>query len=389
MNLPIPVVGGEPGPDYAQDVNNSLTLLDRHDHSSGSGVQVTPAGLNINSDLSFQGSNLTLVRSVNFQVQPAALSGAADVGCMYEVGDDLYYNDGSGNQIRITQGGAVAGTPGSIANLVSPASATYVSAASIFVFQSDANTAANLDIRSLKLRNSTASSNALTLSPPAAMGANYSLTLPSVPGTLQVVNLDASGNMGTISYDGVGQAMSATGADAIGASMSSTGANAVGVAMGATGANAVAAARTRTTGSSTAGIGGIAVSASSGTFISSGFVTGVTVTITTSGRPVMVCLASDNIAPSSAPAQVGAVVGSPNAIGMMSCNIMRGSTYVVSQACRASANTSTFYNGVPSSSVAGLDFVAAGTYTYVVYLDFFNSNLTPFLLNSVLVAYEI
>ena len=28
MNLPIPTVGGEPGPNYATDVNSSLTLVD-------------------------------------------------------------------------------------------------------------------------------------------------------------------------------------------------------------------------------------------------------------------------------------------------------------------------------------------------------------------------
>jgi hypothetical protein len=194
MNLPIPTVGEDPGPDYANNLNSSLTIIDGHNHSAGSGVPITPAGLNISSDLSFGGNNATSFRSVRFTAQGSALVGASDLGCLYESGIDLYYNDGNGNQIRITQGGSVTGATGTITGLPSgTASASF--AASTFTFQSATLTAANVDGRNFILRNSGASSFGLTLSPPAAMGSDFSLVLPSLPVSQKIMTLDNSGNM--------------------------------------------------------------------------------------------------------------------------------------------------------------------------------------------------
>ena len=75
MNLPVPVVGQDPGPDWANNINASLGILDQHDHSNGEGVPVTPAGLNINTDLPINGNNLTLVNSVRFVDRSTTLPG--------------------------------------------------------------------------------------------------------------------------------------------------------------------------------------------------------------------------------------------------------------------------------------------------------------------------
>ena len=195
MNLVLPGVGVTAGPVYASDLNQSLNILDQHNHSAGSGVQITPDGLNINADFTMNNNNIIAIKSLRLQDQVSALSGGSDLGCMYRVGDDLYYNDGLGNQIRITQSGSIAGASGSIANLVSPASATFVNLSSTIVFQSAVNTAASLDAGSILLRNITANSKALTLSPPAAMGSDFSITLPSLPNAQKIMTLDSSGNM--------------------------------------------------------------------------------------------------------------------------------------------------------------------------------------------------
>jgi hypothetical protein len=196
MGLTVPEVSVTPGPTYASEVNLSLSVIDQHTHSPGSGVQITPSGLNINSDLPFQNNNATGLRTSRYTPQGAPITGSSsqDVGCVYVAGVDLYYNDGSGNQIRMTQSGGVAGATGSIAGLTAPASATYVSVSNTFVWQSDVNTAANLDARNLILRNSAASSFGLTLQPPAAMSGNLALTLPGLPGATSFVTLDSSGN---------------------------------------------------------------------------------------------------------------------------------------------------------------------------------------------------
>lgn len=195
MNLPVPQVGNEAGPQYAQDVNNCLTLVDAHNHSPGYGIQITPNGLNINTDLPINSNNLTLVRTLRLASQGAPLTGVSDIGCIYEVVNDLYFNDGLGNNIRLTQAGAVAGTSGSISGLVPPASAAYVSVSNTFVWQSNTNVAANLDARSIILRTNAVSSPGLTLSPPPTIGSDYSISFPVLPGSNLPVSIDNTGTM--------------------------------------------------------------------------------------------------------------------------------------------------------------------------------------------------
>jgi len=196
MDLPLPIVGVQTGPVYATDLNNCLTIVDGHDHTPGYGVPVPSDGININADLPFSNNNATTVRTVRFQSQSAALSAAADVGCLYEVSNDLYYNDGAGNQIRITQSGSVTGSSGTITGLPSgTASASYSSVSGTFTFQSATATPAYVDCASVLIRNFSASSKALTLQAPAAMAADYSLTLPPLPASQKIMTLDSSGNI--------------------------------------------------------------------------------------------------------------------------------------------------------------------------------------------------
>ncbi len=193
MLLPIPIVGVEPGPQYATDINSCLTIIDTHNHTPGYGVAIPSDGLDINADLPFNDNNLTEARSIRFQSQGAPLALGSDLGCLYEVNDDLYFNDGLGNQIRLTQSGGVAGTPGSIANLTPPASASYVALNQTFVFQSASLTPANIDGASFILRNLAASSKGLTLQPPSAMAADYSITLPSLPASTLLMTMTSAG----------------------------------------------------------------------------------------------------------------------------------------------------------------------------------------------------
>lgn len=317
MSLPIPTVGVDSGPDWASNLNACLTIVDGHTHSAGSGVAITPSGININTDFPYNNYNATNVKSLRFYSQSAVLSGGSDLGCLYEVSNDLYFNDGVGNQIRMTQSGAVAGTPGSIASLASPATATYVSANQTFVWQSAALTPANLDAGSVIIRNVTASSKGITLSAPNALASNFSLILPTLPAQQNAMTLDASGNISSVTWDTLAANMTATGTSSLVATMTSgnadtiagkfsitgtgsiastmTAANTdtIGGKMTSTGSNAISVVRTRATGSSV-GTGGIAIGASSGSFntMSTSYVTvtGTGVTIVTSGRPVQVMI---------------------------------------------------------------------------------------------------
>lgn len=190
MNLQIPGVGTEAGPDFALEINNSLTLVDQHDHTPGKGVQISPAGININTALAFNNNFATQLAGLTLLAQ----SVTPVINTVYQSGVDLYFVDGLGNNVRLTQSGGVAGTPGSITNLVFPASVNYVAGSSTFVFQSNIGIAANLDAGALLLRNLSPNSTfAITLQPPAALTNNYTLTLPTIPAVQSFMTLDNTG----------------------------------------------------------------------------------------------------------------------------------------------------------------------------------------------------
>ena len=194
MLLPVPVVGEDPGPQWATDINSCLGAIDSHNHTSGQGVPITPAAININTDLLMNGNNLTTARSVRFNPQTGTLSESSDLGCLYEVNADLYYNDGAGNQIRITQSGSVTGSSGTITGLPSgTASASY--SGGTFSFQSATNTPAAMSIGNLILGQQVASGYNVTLEASPSQTANYVLVLPAVaPTSNQVLISDGSGN---------------------------------------------------------------------------------------------------------------------------------------------------------------------------------------------------
>lgn len=210
MLLTLPVVNQEPGPLYASDVNTSLGLIDSHDHSLNKGVQITPAGMNITSDLTFIGNNAIALRSVRFSSQSATLSGAQDLGCLYVVGNELYYNDFlEGHLIQITNNGSVNAGAGSITGLGAGgsfpnAAAIYNGINSTFVWQSNStnSTPANLDCASIFLRNLSAGSFYYEISPPT-LASNVSVVLPQLPVAQSFLTIDASGNITTpIPYTG-------------------------------------------------------------------------------------------------------------------------------------------------------------------------------------------
>lgn len=198
MSLILPTVGQEPGPNWALDLNNSLSTIDQHDHASGSGVQITPAGMNINTDLDFGGNNALNLRSIRMNSQLAPLALGSDINCIYVTNGELFYNDNVGNQVQITAAGAVNGTPGSIGNLIAPAAVTYVPGTQTFVFESNQTNATpgSLDAGNLYIRNIVAGGNYIQIQPNAVLPASYSLTLPSaLPASSKIVRLDNLGNL--------------------------------------------------------------------------------------------------------------------------------------------------------------------------------------------------
>ena len=222
MGLVAPGVGSTPGPDYASQINADLTTLDQHNHTAGNGVPIPTAALNINSDLNFNQYSITNLFSLQLVDTGGTLNGTYQKA-IYSYNGDLYYNNGSGAAVRITNGIALDVTSSGISSGTNNAS--FIS--NVLVVTQSPGVAANIDIASILLRNNIVGSKKLTLQPPNAMSADSIVTLPPIPAQTNVMTLDSSGNMNSITYDAVGQAMTAVGTQAIAVTMSNAGANTI------------------------------------------------------------------------------------------------------------------------------------------------------------------
>lgn len=366
MGLTVPGVGTEPGPNYASEINSDLTIVDQHDHSSGKGVQVTPSGLNISTDLTFQNNNAISLRSLRLQSQSSLIPGSSpDLDCLYVTNNDLYYNDGAGNQVRLTQSGGVAGSPGSISGLAAPASATYVSISASFVWQSDTNIAANLDARSIILRNSSASSKGLTLNPPSGMASDFSITLPTLPASQSVMTID---NTGAVAAPSV-YPLTTTG-------------------IAAGGVQTTNIANGNVTRPKLVAVGNV-TSSVSGTLSTSNtiFTQALQTTFfTTTGRPVMIMLVPTT---GGAACYIRATATASSNALQITLNRSTGSASSLLTQHELSCELPSKGINVPPGAVSYLDSPSAGTYQYR--LDFRNSAASQLvtLTNVALIAYEL
>lgn len=106
MGMDLPQVGVTTGPQWATMIDDAFDIVDAHDHSSGKGVQITPNGLNIDSDLSFQSNDATNLRTSRYtnltSSQPAA---PTDVAVTYFFSGELWANANSGASVQITASG--------------------------------------------------------------------------------------------------------------------------------------------------------------------------------------------------------------------------------------------------------------------------------------------
>ncbi len=115
MSLLLPDATVTAGPEWAVELNNALTVVDGHDHTSGKGTKVPVSGLNINQDLSLDSYQLTNAKSVKLNNLTATLSGAGNEGKVHEVGGNLYFTNSGGTPVQITVGNGI------VPNVIVPA----------------------------------------------------------------------------------------------------------------------------------------------------------------------------------------------------------------------------------------------------------------------------
>ena len=197
MNLIVPTAGSEPGPTYALDINASLTILDGHNHSVGSGAQINPAGLNINSALTFNNNPATSLQYASLATQSASPGVLNSIyvkpGTEATPVADLWFTDGAGNNVQITSGGVVSAT---IANIPGE---SY--GAGTFTWRQGAGSLvpANMDFGSIVIRPNVSSTTAgITIAPYAGISSAFTLVLPALPASQSFLGLDSAGNITTI-----------------------------------------------------------------------------------------------------------------------------------------------------------------------------------------------
>jgi len=204
MNLPVPQASVDAGPAWAQNTQSSLTIIDSHNHSPGSGVPINPAGININSALTMAQNDLIQTRTVRFYIPSGLIASTSpDVGCIFaSPSGELIYNDTTGHQVQITNNGSVAGVAGSITNLTAPASVVFTSGGTsgVYKFNQAVGVAGNLDSGAHIIRYPgsapTWTGNGVAIQANAALATQYTLTLPaSLPVATSFLQVDPTGNV--------------------------------------------------------------------------------------------------------------------------------------------------------------------------------------------------
>ena len=201
MNLTLNVVGTTTDPTWSNNINADWTIIDSHNHTSGSGVQITPPAININSDLSFAFNNATNIRSWRMQNNAATLTGASDNNCGYFVNGNFYVNNASGTAIQITTGsglnfsslgtiGGDYGQPGV------PAAVTYSNTTKYYTFTQSSGVTAPINTSTLSIAYASSGAQAVSIAAPSAVTA-YTITLP---GAVPTINPSAL----VVSTSGVG-----------------------------------------------------------------------------------------------------------------------------------------------------------------------------------------
>jgi hypothetical protein len=188
MGLDLPTTATA-GPTYVDDNNTAFTTIDEHDHTTGNGVKVPTAGLNINADLSFNSVDATDLRTTRYDDQASTLSDSADKTCVYFVNGDLYINNASGTAVKITDGtGINLSSVGSIGGDYGQpgvnASASYSDTTKTFSWTQSSGVTAKMAVGDLILYENTSGANPVTILSPTSLGSPVSVTMPDATGTL-------------------------------------------------------------------------------------------------------------------------------------------------------------------------------------------------------------
>ena len=204
MNLTLPTEDGSEGT-WDTELNDALERIDAHDHTSGNGVQIPSAGINIDADLSFGGYALTGLKAVAFSAVASADVSALTRALFVDSSDnELYWRTAGGANVKVTSGTALnisldGGIEGDYTT--TDAVVNYNDAAKLYKLLQDESPDfwAAAGVGDLRLyEKASGIANYVNLQSPASLAAVYDFIFPTaLPASTSLLTLDASGQAAT------------------------------------------------------------------------------------------------------------------------------------------------------------------------------------------------
>jgi len=105
MSIVLPDVGGDVDA-WGTKLNAALSLIDPHDHTSGKGVLITTAAINIDGDLSFAGHGATVLGRAAFTAITAPTTGFRTL-FVNSADNELYWRTNAGTNVKLTSGASI------------------------------------------------------------------------------------------------------------------------------------------------------------------------------------------------------------------------------------------------------------------------------------------
>lgn len=183
-------------------LNAAFDLVDAHDHSSGKGVRVPIAGINVNADLAMGGFAVSGARALDFTaVATSAVSSYAGALFMNSADNELYWRTSGGSNVQLTSGTSLnssllGGFEGDYATATNVA-CSYSDSTKIYNFLQQTNHRGKIDCADVRIFEPTAAiSNAVKLLSPTSLAASYDWIFPAaLPASTSVLTITSAGQV--------------------------------------------------------------------------------------------------------------------------------------------------------------------------------------------------
>lgn len=192
-----------------------FTLIDEHDHTTGKGVAIPAAALNINADVPWNSGGtyraITGIKALDFQPSDdAAMTSYACALFVDDSNNELYWRTSGGVNVKLTAASAlnVAAFTGGLGGDYASISALldYDDASDTYRFRQELSGGvrqyAKIGVADIVLReydpagDATVPVETVTLKSPDALAASYGITMPAaLPGSQAVVQMSSTGQL--------------------------------------------------------------------------------------------------------------------------------------------------------------------------------------------------